>query len=77
MTKKTRILISLVLVAVAFVAGITVYAQSERDRSAQADGTVTTRYTVVDGKIQPPPTSTTAAKGTAENPFFILVCELL
>ncbi len=73
MTKKTRIIISLVLVLVAFAAGIAVFAQSDRDRSAQADGTVTKRYTVDDdGKIEPPPTSTTAAKGTAENPFFIL-----
>lgn len=73
MTRKTRIIISLVLVLVAFVAGIAVFSQSDRDRSAQADGTATTRYTVDgDGRIEPPPTSTTAAKGTAENPFFIL-----
>ncbi len=73
MTRKTRIIISLVLVLVAFAAGIAVFSQSDRDRSAQADGSVTTRYTVDDdGKIEPPPTSTTAAKGTEENPFFIL-----
>ena len=73
MTRKTRIIISLVLVLVAFVAGIAVFAQSEKDHKAQADGTATTRYTVdANGKIEPPPTSTTAAKGTADNPFFIL-----
>ncbi len=73
MTKKVRILISLVLVAVAFIAGLTVYAQSNKDRSAQADGTTTTRYTVdADGKIAPPAMDSTKAKGTAENPFFVL-----
>lgn len=73
MTKKVRILISFVLVAVAFIAGITVYTQSNRDRSAQADGSGTTRYTVDDdGKIAPPAMDSTKAKGTAENPFFIL-----
>ena len=73
MTRKTRIIISLVLVLVAFAAGIAVFAESNSDRSAQADGTATTRYTVNgDGKIDPPPSDPTKAKGTAENPFFIL-----
>lgn len=73
MTKKVRILISLVLVAVAFIAGLTVYAQSNKDRSAQADGTTTTRYTVdPDGRIEPPAMDTTKEKGSPENPFFIL-----
>lgn len=72
MTRKVRILISFILVAVAFATGIAVYSQSERMRNAQADGTATTRYTVVDGKIAPPPSDQTKAKGTEENPFFIL-----
>ncbi|MBE5930732.1 MAG: DUF5057 domain-containing protein [Lachnospiraceae bacterium] len=73
MTRKTRIIISLVLVLVAFAAGIAVFAESNSDRSAQADGTATTRYTKnTDGKIDPPPSDPTKAKGTAENPFFIL-----
>ena len=73
MTRKTRIIISMVLVLVAFAAGIAVFSQSNEDRSANADGTLTTRYTVnADGKIDPPPSDSTKAKGTAENPFFIL-----
>lgn len=73
MTKKVRILISLVLVAVAFIAGIAVYAQTNRDRSAQADGSGTTRYTVDDDyKIAPPAMDPAYAKGTEQNPFFVL-----
>ena len=73
MTRKTRIIISMVLVLVAFAAGIAVFSQSNEDRSANADGTLTTRYTVnADGKIDPPPSDSTKEKGTAENPFFIL-----
>ena len=74
MTKKVRIVISLVLVAVAFVAGLTVYAQSNKDRNAQADGSGTTRYTVdtTTWKIEAPVMDSTKPKGTAENPFFVL-----
>lgn len=73
MTRKTRMLISLVLAAAAFAAGIAVYAQSSRDRNAQADGSGTTRYTVDgDGRIAPPPSDQRKAKGTDENPFFVL-----
>ncbi|MDD5901656.1 MAG: DUF5057 domain-containing protein [Lachnospiraceae bacterium] len=73
MTRKTRIIISLLFVVIAFAAGIAAYAGVNRDRDAKAGGGTTTRYSVdADGKIALPAINTSAAKGTEENPLIIL-----
>ncbi|MGN1083461.1 MAG: hypothetical protein ACI4QX_00535, partial [Lachnospiraceae bacterium] len=76
MTKKTRILISCVLVVVAFAAGVLTYAGTYANRTAQADGGGGAYFVDASGKIAVPAGGTSLAakqsRGTEDNPFFVL-----
>lgn len=75
MSRKTRIIISCILVVFAFGAGILTYLQANTDRAAIASGG-TGFFVDGSGKIAVPAGGTdTAAKrnrGTEDNPFFVL-----
>ncbi len=74
MSRKLRILICCALVLVAFGAGLLAYAQvnTNRENRANAEGTTPSYLVDKDGKIAGPSKDTSFARGTEENPFFIL-----
>lgn len=75
MSRKTRIIISCILVVFAFGAGILTYLHANADKTAMADGG-TGFFVDGNGKITVPAGGTDAAakqnRGTEDNPFFVL-----
>ena len=71
MTRKTRIIISLLFVVIAFAAGIAAYAGVNRDRDAKAGGSGV-YFVDADGKIALPPHDNSQPVGSEENPLFVL-----